>query len=185
VKNSIVFIGLICFLAVGLVGCGKKVVIVKAEQPEVNKQKPAPPPVQNPKASDQHLQQAKKFFAQGKYKQAKKHCEKAIEFNHRNWEAHYFLGLAMQKKNDYMVSIEILGTGLKYAPDNKYVKSEIHYAIGYSWENLGKLDKASKEYQLALSYNSGNKTARQARNRIKIEKTMKKWGKDKEIEYEG
>ena len=84
-----------------------------------------------------------------------------------------------------ILSIEALGVSLKYAPNNKFVKSEIHYAIGYSWENLGNQKKAMEEYDQALAFNPGNDSARQAQNRIKVNKTMKNWDKGREIKYDG
>lgn len=176
----ILVLGLLLILAGG---CSKKVVVIKASPAENNQV--VGPSKNNIKLSDSHLKQAKKHYARQKYNQTKKQCEKAIYLDHRNWEAHYYLGLAMQKKKKYALSIEAFGTGLKYCSDNGYVKSEIHLAIGISWEKLGKLENARKEYNLALKLNPDNQMARNARNRIKVEKTLKNWGKKKDISYEG
>ena len=122
---------------------------------------------------------SKKFYYNGKYKQARKHCEKAIKFNHSNWEAHYYLGLTMQKKREYAIAVEALGVSLKYSPENRFVRSELHLAIGYSWEKLGNAKKAGTEYSLAIQYNPENQEAIEARNRMKVDKTMKNWGHKK------
>jgi len=65
------------------------------------------------------------------------------------------------------------------------VKAEMHFSLGYCFENMGRLDEARKEYETSLTYNPGNDSARKGSNRVKVEKTLKNWGKDKEIEYEG
>lgn len=174
-----------CLIALVLAGCSKKVVLIKTNPAETNKSAGSHASKDNIIASNNHLAQAKKFYVDEKYKQTMKHCEKAIQFNHRNWEAHYYLGLTMQKRKEYAVSIEILGTGLKYCPDNKFVKSEIHYAIGYNWENLGHFSNAKKQYAMALEFNPKNNSARDAQNRIKVKKTVKDWGKKKKTKYDG
>jgi tetratricopeptide (TPR) repeat protein len=176
---------LVAILLISVSGCSKKVVVIKAQPPEKEQPAVAHKAKVDIDASDNHLRQAKKLYFKGKYKQAEHDCEKAIEFNHRNWEAHYYLGLAMQKRRHYVRAVEAFAAGLEFSPDNNYVKSEIHFAIGYSWEKMGEHANAGKEYKMALSYNPGNQEARDARNRLKIEKTMKNWGKDKGQNPEG
>jgi len=175
---KIIAIFAICLLLLG-VGCNKTTTVVNTpaagEGPEVAQLK----------ASDNHLKQAKKFYSEGKYRQAQQHCEKAINFNHRNWEAHYYLGLTSQKRDEYYSSIKVFNSGLKYAPDNKFIKSEIHLAMGISWEKLGNLDKAENEFRMALAFNPENNSARQGKNRVKIEKTIKDWGKDVRHKHDG
>lgn len=136
-------------------------------------------------ASDIILKRAKKLFAKQKYGKVVNFCEQAIELNHRNWGAHYYLGLAMQKKHEYVVSVQALMVGLKYSPDNKFIKSDLHYSIGLSLERMGDLDNAFEEYGLSLNFHSGNRSARKARNRVKIEKTMQDWSKSRQIDYDG
>jgi len=180
-----VAIAILCIILLLIVGCSKKEtsITITAEQGERANQ---PDAVKvNETASGQHLRQAKVFYSRDKFKQAIKHCEKAITFNHQNWEAYYYLGLSMQKRRDYTVAIDMLHNGLKHSPKNKYVKSELHYAIGYSWEKLGRFENAKKSYSTALAFNPENHSAQQAKNRIKIEKTLKNWGKQKNIDYDG
>jgi tetratricopeptide (TPR) repeat protein len=179
VKKALIFISPL-FIFFIIAGCGKEAVVINQpdeENPGVFKD--------NTTASNHHLQQAKMFYARDKYKQALQHCEKAIEFDKHNWEAYFYMGMSMQKRKEYARSIEILNDGLKYSPDNKLVKAELHCAIGYSWENLGRYDEARRQYNLALDYNPNSEQARKGKNRIKVEKTMEDWSKDKEIKHEG
>jgi len=168
-----------------IVGCGKETTVVQPGPEQNNYPQIAGAAADNQIASNQHLQQAKMFYARDKYKQAMQHCDKAIEFDNRNWEAYYYLGLVMQKHKDYAQSIETLSDGLKFAPDNKMVKAEIHCALGYSWESLGRYEEAGTQYNLALSLNPLNEPARKGKNRIEVEKTLKGWGRNKDIDYEG
>ncbi|GEM_PF-1353689 len=166
------------------IGCSRGVVVVKTQPPAtkevviVQPDKPGKPDIVS---SENHLRQAKKFYYSGKYKQAQKHCEKAIQFNHSNWEAHYYLGLTMQGRKEYAQAVEILSVSLKYSPENHMIRSELHMAIGHNWENLGKIKNAQTEYALALEYNPDNQEAIEARNRITVDKTMDNWGKKKNM----
>ena len=183
-KKALVFlIGLSLFL---VLGCSRGIVVVKT-QPAVERERAVvgEKPAVNIPASENHLRQAKKFLADGKYKQAQMHCEKAIEFNHSNWEAHYCLGKIMQKRKAYAPAIEILGIGLRYSPENNAIRSEIHLAIGISWENLGQFDNARREYGLAVALNPSNQPAIEGRNRIKMDKIIKDWGKKKNTRHDG
>ena len=175
---------LACLTALFLSGCGGTKINVEysAESYYAN---PVQASDEAVAASDIILKRAKKLYAREKYGKVIKHCEQAIELNHRNWNAHYYLGLAMQKKREYVVSVQALMVGLKYSPDNKFVKSEIHYSIGLSLERMGDLDNAFEEYSLSLNFNSGNESARKARNRVKVEKTMQNWSKGRKIKYDG
>lgn len=181
----ILSISLLCALLLFVVGCTKKVVVIKAPPAEKKQHVIVHSTGVNIESSNNHFKQAKKFYAKGNYKQAMKHCEKAIEFNHRNWKAHYYLGLTMQKRNQDARAIEVFGAGLKYSPDNNLIRSEIQFAIGVSWENLGKLNNAHQAYNLALVLNPDNRSAREAKKRVKIEKTLKNWRKMKKSGYDG
>lgn len=169
---------LLCVVSLIISGCSggnSGTVVIKHEEPAVTKADIRPV---NVEASNNHLSQAKVMYVKGKYKQTIDHAEKAIAFNEKNWEAYYYLGLAMQKRRDYQISLEAFNSSLKFSPDNRFVRSEIHSARGYSWEQLGDLENANSEYMAALEFNAENANARQGTNRIKIEKTMKGWGKD-------
>ncbi len=176
---------LLCLSAITMFACsggGSRNVVIVHEEPTAVPQGHGPA---NIEASNQHLSQAKVMYVKGKYKQTQDHAEKAIAFNEKNWEAYYYLGLAMQKRRDYQMSLDVFSKGLKYSPDNRYVRSELHFALGYSWEQMGKLDKADGEYGSALDFNPENIDARQGTSRIKIEKTMKGWGKDVKKKTDG
>jgi len=166
-------------------GCGSHLTTGKSGAGEERAYPIDNPTADNLELSNIYLQQAKRHYAEGDYRAAQGACENAVELNHQNWEAHYYLGLASQKKNEYTTSIEVLSVSLKYSPENNYIKSEIHFAIGISWEKLGELDKAEDEFEEALSYNSEHHSARDAKNRIKVEKTLRNWGKDTVRDYEG
>jgi tetratricopeptide (TPR) repeat protein len=166
-------------------GCAKKIVVIRTTPAETKKTVVVAPPHENNVASNNHLVQARNFYARGKFKQAIQHCEKAIEFNNRNWEAYYYMGLSMQRTKAYTRALDYLKTGLTYSPDNNMIRAEVHYAIGFSWENMGKFEEAGKQYNIALSYNPDNSSARIGINRIMVDKTMRNWKKDKDLKHEG
>ena len=168
---------LVGLLILANAGCGHKVLVIKTGQSEKKLDSRAVPNKENPKQTDIFLAKAKKFYLKGKYKQALSFCEKAIKFNHDNWEAHYYMGLAMQRKRLYAQSIEALKIGLQLGPDSKFVKSEMHCNLAINYEKMGMAERARSEYQLALTLNSANQDARKGLNRIKVNKTMKNWKK--------
>ncbi len=179
---------LLIFLALTIIfsiGCSKKLVVIKTNSENPSTRQGIGTSQADLEKSDKFLIKAKREFYKGNYKNSLKFCEKAIDANHRNWEAYYYLGLSMQKRRKYELAINTFGTGLKYAPNDNLIKSEMHLAIGQSWENLGHLDNAKKEYELALTLNPDNSYARDARNRIKVHKTMKDWGKKKNKHHDG
>jgi tetratricopeptide (TPR) repeat protein len=179
------FLILIPVMLLSALGCSRGVVVVQTGT-EVT---PATIKMRNPEtnfnASIEHLRQAKIFYARDKYKQALQHCEKAVSFDSRNWEAYYYMGLCMQKRKDFARALETFRTGLRYVPDNRLVKAEMHFALGYCFENMGRLEEARSEYETSLTYNPNNDSARKGSNRVKVEKTLKKWGKEKDIRHEG
>ncbi|MCP4703767.1 MAG: hypothetical protein GY865_04080 [candidate division Zixibacteria bacterium] len=162
-------------------GCSHKVVVIKTNTSEKKLDSRAIPKEKSSKdkQSDIFLAKAIKFYNKGKYKQALKFCEKAINFNHKNWEAHYYMGLASQRNRAYAQSIEALKLGLKLGPKNKFVESEIHCNIGINYEKMGMTERARSEYLLSLNLNESNQDARKGLNRLKVNKTMKNWRKNK------
>ncbi len=168
---------LIGLLILAASGCSHKITVIKTSTSEKKLDLRAVPSEDKEKKSDIFLAKAKKFYLKGKYKQAMSFCEKAIKFNHNNWEAHYYMGLAMQRKRLYAQSIEALKIGLQLGPKNKFVKSEMHCNLAINYEKMGMAERARSEYQLALTLNSANQDARKGLNRIKVNKTMKNWKK--------
>ena len=162
------------------VGCGHTPTTVKPVSPERRLDRQAAPAEQDSRHSRELLAEARKAYANGKYGQARKSCEEAIGFDHTNWEAHYYLGLVYQQRRQYCEAVAILKAGLEHCPDDNLIRSEMHYNIGLGWEKTGRLDKAQGQYRAALDYNQEHRSARQGLNRIKVEKTLKNWGKDKD-----
>jgi tetratricopeptide (TPR) repeat protein len=168
-----------------IIGCGQKMIVVRTVPAENKKMVASGPSEDNTIASNNHLTQARMFYAHDKFKQAIQHCEKAIEFNNRNWEAYYYMGLSMQRSKAYARSIEYLKTGLTFSPDNNLIRAEVHYAIGFSWESIGKMEEAGTQYHIALTYNPDNGSARNGMNRVTVNKTMKDWKNNKNIKHKG
>lgn len=175
------FIGL---LAISSMGCGGRMVIVKNTTPANKIERRVVVTEQNIKQSNLHLAKAKSFYFKGKYQQAQMHCEKAIQFNHANWEAHYYLGLTMQKRREYAASIEALKISLKLGPDNKLIKSEMHFNLAIGFEKMDMIDRAQAEYSQSLAFNSGNQMAKAGLNRLKVKKTKKNVKKSRSKDHD-
>lgn len=172
-------VGLLIGLLIMAAGCSHRIVVIKTSTSEKKLDSRAVPKDKHEKQSDIFLAKAKKFYLKGKYKQAIKFCEKSIRFNHNNWEAHYYIGLATQRKRLYAQSVEALKIGLRLGPDNRFVKSEIHCYLAINYEKMGMAKRAGSEYQLALSLNSANQDARRGLERIQVKKKINDWKKKK------
>jgi len=158
-------------------GCSHRVVVIKSNAPEKKQNRVIVKKINNEKQSDIFLAKAREFYNKGKYKQALKFCDKALKHNPNNWEAHYYIGLATQRKREYAHSIEALKIGLRLGPENNFVKSEIHCYLAINYEKMGMPKRARSEYNLALELNSANQDARKGLSRIKVNKTLNTWKK--------
>ncbi len=127
-------------------GCGTKTVVIEPHPTDT------PQTVKKSKAivSDNHLEQGKKLYYKGKYKQAIKHFVHSISNNKENWEAYYFLGLAQQKQKRFDRAIGSFNNSLKYAPIDRAIRAKIHYSTGICWEEEGYLYRAKDKYTQAV-----------------------------------
>jgi len=176
--KNLIFL-LISLLILSAAGCSHRIVVVKTNTSEKKLDSRAVQKKNNIKQSNIFLAKAKEFYVKGKYKQALKFCEKALKFNPNNWEAHYYIGLASQRKRQYAESIEALKIGLRLGPQNRIIQSEIHCNLAINYEKMGMAARARSEYQVALDLNSANRNAREGLSRIKVKKTLKGWQKEK------
>ncbi len=158
-------------------GCSHRIVVIKTSTSEKKLDSRAIEKNNKKKQSDIFLAKAREFYNKGKYKQALKFCEKALEFNQNNWEVHYYIGLATQRNRQYAQSIEALKIGLRLGPENRMIQSEIHCNLAINYEKMGMAERAHSEYQMALNLNSANQDARKGLSRIKVQKTKDGWKK--------
>jgi len=156
-------------VAVFITGCATKTTVIKTQPADTK-----PTEIKQSKVivSDNHLTQGKRLYFKGKYNQATKHLIRSIANNSENWEAYYYLGLTQQRKERFDRSIGSFNNSLKYVPNDPIIRSQIHYALGISWEKEGYLSKAAEKYKMAVKLNPDYRQAKVAANRVK-EKTLK------------
>lgn len=164
-RVAITLIAVIVFAA----GCTVKKVAVETHPTDNPPQTIKPSKVI---VSNNHLEQGKKLYYQGKYDQAVKHFVHSIANDRENWETYYFLGLTQQKQERYDRSIGSFNNSVRYAPPDREVLARINLALGESWEQSGYLDRATDKYSQAVRLNPKLDSAKVALERIKI-KTMK------------
>ncbi len=164
-RTMIVLIAVVIFA----VGCSTKKVVIETHPTE-----DAPQTIKESKVivSDNHLEQGKHLYFKGKYNQAIKHFVRSIANNRENWEAYYYLGLTQQKQARYDRSIGSFNNSLKYAPVDRKVRAEIHFALGMSWEEEGYLYRAKDKYTQAVRLNPQLGRAKVGLERVK-NKTLK------------
>ena len=160
-KSCVILMAVLFFV----IGCQSKTVVIKSRPIEtkhssINKGQMI--------SSDNHLIQGKKFYTAGKYKQASKHFIRAISKNKDNWEAHYFLGLTLQKQGRFDKAIGSLKYAQKYSPKDNIIRSRISYSLGLSWENEGYFARAGELYIQAAKLNPKHDKAKAGIGRTKI-----------------
>ncbi|MFH1700567.1 MAG: tetratricopeptide repeat protein [Candidatus Zixiibacteriota bacterium] len=148
-----------------IIGCQSKTVVIKSRpvetgQETINKGQAT--------SSDNHLIHGIKFYTAGKYKQAAKHFIRAISGNKENWEAHYYMGLTLQKQGRFDRAIGSFKYAQKYAPQDNLVLSRINYSLALSWENEGYFARAGELYTQAAKLNPKDTKARAGIERTKL-----------------
>jgi Flp pilus assembly protein TadD len=148
-----------------IIGCQSKTVVIKSrpvetKQSAINKGQAT--------SSDNHLAQGIKLYTAAKYKQASKHFIRAISKNKNNWEAHYYLGLTLQKQGRFDQSIGSFKYAQEYAPKDNLIRSRICYSLGLSWENEGYFARAGELYIQAAKLNPKHDKAKAGIGRTKL-----------------
>lgn len=163
-----------------MVGCATRTVVIKDNPAETASQQVQKTKV---KVADNHLEQGKRLYFQGKYNQATKHLIRSIANDNTNWETYYYLGLTQQKRERFDRAIGSFNNSLKFVPNDPTIKAQIFYALGVSWEEEGYLQKAKQMYTQAVQLNPQYSQAKVANDRVKarlltaeIQKKTKKQG---------
>ncbi len=162
--NRFLLLLIACFI---VVGCQSKTVVIKT-QPETPKYK-----IKHV-SSDKHLIQGKKFFNNGKYKLAARNFMRAIATDSHNWEAHYYLGLTLQKQGRYDQAIGSFNTSLRHAPKNNKIRARVNYSLGVSWEHERYFGRATELYVKVLKLNPKHSGAKAGKARVMLKATKEK-----------
>lgn len=145
--------------------CAERAIIIERPGPT-----PPPPPAKNygqTVASQNHLNNGKKFYARGRYAKALQEFNKAVAADPRNWEARYYLGLCYQKIERYRESIPEFKLCLEMEDGDKIFISKARFSLAYSLEITGDLDESEVQYKLAYSLDPDNKAAYKGMERVK------------------
>ncbi|QPJ64152.1 MAG: tetratricopeptide repeat protein [Candidatus Nitrohelix vancouverensis] len=117
-----------------------------------------PPPAKAPKANDSALMALSKglgFFQTGQLEEARKAFEEGIKQNPGKGELYYYLGLVLNKSQDYDQAIAIFKKALTLSPDIK----ELFLNLGISYFKTQDLASAQETFQIALEIQPENGSA--------------------------
>jgi tetratricopeptide (TPR) repeat protein len=134
-------------------GCSQKITVVKARQDKLDSQTfsyKSQPNSSDP-AYDGYLSDGLILFRQGEFEKARYFFEQAIGANITGWQAHYYLGLTLCKKQEHSLAQNSFNSSLTYAPNDKRTRSRIYLAMAESWEEQGNLGQAELNYITALN----------------------------------
>lgn len=185
-RLSILLVSL--FALAALSGCAsRKVVIIQTE-------KPGPPAAKNKGqaiASQKHVDNGLKQLNKGHYKQAADQFRLAVDKDPSNWEAHYYLGLTLQRWKRYRESTDYFILAIDLNPRDKVWVSKVRLHLGITLEYQGRYRDAEREYQLAMSLNPRNKEASERwqrvskKNKHKAKERHKKDKDDQDDDHKG
>lgn len=134
-------------------GCSQRMTVVKAKQDKLDSQTfsyKSQPDSSHP-AYDSYLSDGLILFRQGDFERATDLFEQAISINKTGWQAHYYMGLALSKKQKHALAQSSYNYSLTYAPNDKRTRSRIYLAMAESWEKQGNLGQAELNYMTALN----------------------------------
>ena len=136
-----------------ITGCTQRMTVVKARQDKLDSHisDSKNQPNMSDRAYDSYLSDGLILFRQGNFEGARRMFEQAINANITGWQAHYYLGLALNKKQEHSLAQNSFNSSLTYAPNDKRTRSRIYLAMAESWEKQGKLGQAKLNYITALN----------------------------------
>ncbi|ODS31830.1 MAG: hypothetical protein SCARUB_03042 [Candidatus Scalindua rubra] len=111
----------------------------------------------------QYYNKGLEYYKQGKYDQAGKEFEKAIELKPNDVYALYGLGNTYYCKAKYDDAVKIYTKAVKVNPD--YAK--VHYSLSLAYSKLGMTREAEKEKAIFRKLTQGEKGGRKAKTRVK------------------
>jgi tetratricopeptide (TPR) repeat protein len=146
------FLPVLLSLAI-VIGCSQRITVVKARQDKLDSQtfSHKSQPDSSDRAYNGYLSDGLILFRQGDFEGARRLFEQATSVNITGWQAHYYLGLALSKKQEHALAQSSFNSSLTYAPTDKRTRSRIYLAMAESWEKQGKLGQAELNYITALN----------------------------------
>jgi len=141
------------FFLLIVAGCSQRIAVVKARQDHLESQVPDRNKGSNSRnpAYDDYLNDGLVLFRQGDFDGARRLFGQAVSVNITGWQAHYYLGLALGKKQEHALARNSLNSSLTCAPNDKRTRSRIYLAMAQSWEKQGRLGQAELNYITALN----------------------------------
>ncbi len=115
----------------------------------------------------QYYNKGLEYYKQGKYDQAGKEFENAIELKPNDVYALYGLGNTYYCKAKYDDAVKIYAKAIKINPD--YAK--VHYSLSLAYSKLGMTREAEKEKAIFRKLTKGEKGGRKAKTRVKSSPT--------------
>ena len=136
-----------------VIGCTQRITVVKARQDKLDSQTFSykNQPDSSDRAYNGYLSDGLILFRQGDFEGARRLFEQATSINITGWQAHYYLGLALSKKQEHALAQNSFNSSLTHAPTDKRTRSRIYLAMAENWEKQGKLGQAELNYITALN----------------------------------
>ena len=118
----------------------------------------------------EHYNQGLEFYKQGKYDQAGKAFENALELKPNDVYALYGLGNTLYCKAKYDEAVKIYSKAIKINPD--YAK--VHYSLSLAYSKLGMIREAEEEKKIFRKLTQGERGVAETDTKAKPAHTEKK-----------
>jgi len=87
-------------------------------------------PAKKQKNKDTYVELGKFYFLNGKYEQALKEFQKALELNERDSEVHYNMGLIYESRNERDNAQDAYEAALSFNPKHALARKHLNHLIG-------------------------------------------------------
>ena len=98
------------------------------------------------------VEKARVLIENGDYLEAQRFLEKALIIDPKNPYSYFFLGVLMQKKENYETSLGYFEKGLSLLPHHSFWLAQTHKHLGLGFYKLGNRKKAFSHFEKSLEY---------------------------------
>ena len=98
------------------------------------------------------VEKARLLLENGDYLEAQRFLEKALIIDPKNPYSYFFLGVLMQKKENYEMSLGYFEKGLSLLPHHSFWLAQTHKHLGLGFYKLGNKNKAILHFEKSLKY---------------------------------
>ncbi len=106
------------------------------------------------KSAERIVEKARVLLENGEYLEAQRFLEKALIIDPKNPYSYFFLGVLMQKKENFEMSLGHFEKCLSLLPHHSFWLGQTHKHLGIGFYRIGNKNKAVFHFERSLQYDS-------------------------------